>query len=364
MRHMPYEPTVPFTIDPNDSVAAVLKKMEKISFQGRNLGTALTVWEQMLQDDCTIWLGLSGAMTAGGMRRIVTHLIQNRYIDVLVSTGANLFHDIYESLGRVHYIGDPHEDDVKLREERMDRVYDTYCDEVEFRWLDKLILKWSKEHFDADERYTTREFMHKLGELVAGEEHEDGMVTAAYKAGIPIFCPAIADSSLGIALAAENAVSKILFSLDIIRDVEETALIFDQSPESGVIYIGGGTPKNFIQQASVIYDHFERGHKYAVQFTTDAPHWGGLSGCTFEEAQSWGKIHPQARMVSVHTDATIALPMITTGLVHRCGDSVGQRRKPAFAMGRNLGINGRTLADVRFGAAAAAAKVAEATATN
>jgi len=134
-------------------------------------------------------------------------------------------------------------------------------------------------------------------------------------------------------------------------------LIFDQSNETGVIYIGGGTPKNFIQQASVIYDHFERGHKYAVQFTADAPHWGGLSGCTFEEAQSWGKIHKQARMVSVHVDATIAMPIVTTALAQSRPDPAASRRKPEFGLGRNLSINGKTLADVRFGAAAAAAKI-------
>ncbi|HUU45535.1 MAG TPA: deoxyhypusine synthase family protein [Acidobacteriota bacterium] len=356
MRHMPYESTVPFAIDPNDTVADVLRKMEKISFQGRNLGAALSVWEQMLGDDCTIWLGLSGAMTAGGMRRIVTHLIQNRYIDVLVSTGANLFHDIYESLGRVHYIGSPHEDDVKLRDERMDRVYDTYCDEIEFRWLDSQILAWSKEHFQPDQKYTTREFIHKLGEIVSAGEHEEGMVTAAYKAGIPIFCPAIADSSLGIALASENSRNKVYFTLDLIRDVEETALIFDQSRETGVIYVGGGTPKNFIQQSSVVYGHFDRGHKYALQFTADAPHWGGLSGCTFREAQSWGKIHPKAHMVSVHVDATIALPIVATGVTQACGDIAAKRQKPRFELGRNLSINGKTLADVQYGAAASSAK--------
>lgn len=361
MRHMPYEPTVPFTIDPNDTVADALRKMERISFQGRNMGKALAVWEQMLEDDCTIWLGLSGAMTAGGMRRVVTHLIQNRYIDVLVSTGANLFHDIYESLGRVHYIGSPHEDDVRLRQERMDRVYDTYCDEVEFRWLDRQILDWSKEHFDPGQKYSTREFIHKLGEIISAGEHDEGMVTAAYKAGIPVFCPAIADSSLGIALASESAVDKVYFTLDLIRDVEETALVFDQSRETGVVYVGGGTPKNFIQQSSVVYGHFDRGHRYALQFTVDAPHWGGLSGCTFTEAQSWGKIHPKARMVSVHVDATIALPLVATGLTQACSHLVAKRKKPEFVLGRELSINGRTMADVRRGAAAAAAKTASTT---
>jgi deoxyhypusine synthase len=321
--------------------------MQKISFQGRNLGTAADVWRQMLGDDCTIWLGLSGALSAGGMRRIVTYLIQNRFIDVLVSTGANLFHDVYESLGRVHYIGSPHEDDVKLREERMDRVYDTYADEMEFRWLDRYILDWSFEHFDTNDKYTTREYFHDLGKHVAGVDHEEGIVSAAYKAGVPIFCPAIADSSYGIALADFTDERKC-FTFDVIRDVEETALIHSQSPETGVVYFGGGTPKNFIQQSSVVFDMYERGHKYAIQFTADAPHWGGLSGCTFAEAQSWGKIQPRARMVTVHVDATIALPIVATALAQSASDTAAKRQRLDMTLGeRTLKIAGKDITALR-----------------
>ena len=347
MRQVPYSPTIPFTVDKSDNVAAVLEKMQSISFQGRNLGRALDVWKQMLaDDDCAIWLGLSGAMTAAGMRRIVAYLIEHHYIDVLVSTGANLFHDVYESMGRFHYIGSPDEDDMKLREERMDRVYDTYADEVEFRWLDKWVLKWGSTHFDLSKSYTTREFFHELGKTVSAQEHDEGIVTAAYKAGVPIYCPAVADSSYGIALASFVDERKH-FSFDVVRDIEETALIFDRSPDTGVVYIGGGTPKNFIQQSSVIFDQFDRGHKYALQFTADAPHWGGLSGCTFSEAKSWGKIHPQARMLSVHVDATIALPLIATGLAQSASDLAAKRKRPSFDLGRTLKVNGQTAQEMR-----------------
>jgi deoxyhypusine synthase len=347
MRKMPYAPTVPFTVDPADSVADVLSKMEKISFQGRNLGAAADTWRQMLGDNCTIWFGLSGALSAGGMRRVVTYLIQNRFIDVLVSTGANLFHDVYESLGRVHYIGSPHEDDIKLREERMDRVYDTYADELEFRWLDRWVLEWTHQHFDFSNAYTTREYFHELGKHVSGQEHEEGIVTAAYKAGVPIFCPAIADSSYGIALA-DYLNDRERFRFDLIRDVEETALIYCQSPETGVVYCGGGTPKNFIQQSSVIFDAYERGHKYAVQFTADAPHWGGLSGCTFAEAKSWGKIHPKARMVTVHVDATIALPIVATALAQSATELVAKRQRPDWKLDeRVLTVGGKSVNDLR-----------------
>ena len=346
MRHVPYPPTDPFRVDPGDDVATVLDKMRHISFQGRNLGAALDIWRQMLADECTIWFGLSGAMSAGGMRRIVSYLIKNHYIDVLVSTGANLFHDVYETLGRHHYIGSPGDDDVELRELRMDRVYDTYADEVEFRWLDRWILNWAHAEFDPSERVTTREFFRRLGAHLTSEKKDDGIVTSAYEAGVPIFCPAIADSSYGIALA-DCLETRERFAFDMVRDVEETALIFAASSETAVIYCGGGTPKNYIQQSSVIFDQYDRGHKYAIQFTADAPHWGGLSGCTFSEAKSWGKIQAQARLMSVYVDATIALPMIATGLSQSAGDLAAERKRPAITHETQLVVNGLTISGLR-----------------
>jgi deoxyhypusine synthase len=236
---------------------------------------------------------------------------------------------------------------MKLREERMDRVYDTYADEVEFRWLDKWLLRWTTEHFDFNNAYTTREYFHELGKHVAGQEHEEGIVTAAYKAGVPIFCPAVADSSYGIALA-DYLEERKRFRFDLIRDVEETALIYCQSPETGVVYCGGGTPKNFIQQSSVVFDAYERGHKYAIQFTADAPHWGGLSGCTFAEAKSWGKIHPRARMVSVHVDATIAMPIVVTALAQSAAEPAANRQRIDWQLGeRTLTVGGKTTGMLR-----------------
>ncbi len=340
-----YPPTEPFTVNPDDSVADVLNKMRKISFQGRSLGQAFDIWQQMLADRCTIWLGLSGAMTAGGFRNIVSYLIKNRMIDVLVSTGANLFHDIYESLGSPHFLGDPAEDDLKLREAHLDRVYDTYLDEDIFRVIDRWILDWA--HTELENRpYTSREFLYEIGRSLSGIAKEDGILTSAYRAGVPIYCPAIADSSFGIALAGRK--KKILppFQFNLIRDVEETAMIFEFSAETGVIYIGGGTPKNFIQQSAVIVDREDYfGHKYALQITADAAHWGGLSGCTFSEAKSWGKIHPRARMTSVRADATIAFPILATGVADTARHVIEKRNKPVFEQGSDLGFAGHTLSD-------------------
>jgi len=340
----PYPPTEPFTVNPDDSVADVLTKMQKISFQGRSLGEAFDIWQQMLADDCTIWLGLSGAMTAGGMRKMVSYLIEHRLIDVLVSTGANLFHDIYESLGTPHLLGDPEEDDIKLREQHLDRVYDTYLDEDVFRVIDRWLMDWAYARLE-HRPYTSREFLYELGYILSELAREDGILTTAYKAGVPIYCPAIADSSFGIALAGRKEKKLPPFQFNLIRDVEETAMIFEYAKETGVIYIGGGTPKNFIQQAAVVVDRAEyEGHKYAIQVTADAAHWGGLSGCTFSEAKSWGKIHPRARMTSVRADATIAFPILTTAIAAAGKSQAETRRRPTFKHGVELEYNGHTVA--------------------
>src|SRR5919106_6684203 len=125
-------PIEPFTVDGGLTADQLIARMERISFQGRNLATAHRVWQRMLEDDVTIFLGMAGALSAGGLRLIVAHLIANRYVDCLVSTGANLYHDLHETRGRHHYIGSPRENDAVLQADRIDRVYDTYASEDEF----------------------------------------------------------------------------------------------------------------------------------------------------------------------------------------------------------------------------------------
>ena len=334
-------PTRPVTVDEDKTVAGLLEKMRGSSFQGRNLADAFQIWKSMLQDECTILMGMSGAMIPAGMRRLVVWLIQNRAIDCLVSTGAQFFHDIHESLGRLHYQSSPVVDDVLLAENLVDRMYDTLADEAEFREEDEWVGQFASR-LDQSRAYTTREFLYLLGEEVSKHAKEEGMVTAAYRAGIPLYCPAIADSSIGIGIAQNRYFGRNSFMFDVIQDVVETSLITARSPNTGVVYFGGGTPKNFIQQAEVTAIMMKKdvaGHKYALQVVTDAPHWGGLSGCTFEEAQSWGKIAKDARMVSCHCDATIGMPLLVTAL-SQYPELFENRRRPSFQMGRDF--------DVRF----------------
>jgi deoxyhypusine synthase len=320
-------PTRPLEIENIKDVAQLLEKMSGISFQGRNLSTALSVWKEMLKKNVVIFLGLSGAMIPGGLRRILVYLIKNRLIDCLVSTGANLFHDLHESLGKYHYLGDHLTNDLKLRKAGIDRIYDTFALEKEFRKTDSYIRDFAYD-LDLTRPYGTREFLYLLGERLSKEMKKEGILTSAYKAKVPIYCPAISDSSVGIALATHYKRNRFLF--DVIKDVEEMALIVMRSKATGVIYVGGGTPKNFIQQAEITASIMKNaevpGHKYAIQITTDAPQWGNLSGCTFQEAQSWGKIHKKARTVTVYCDATIALPFLVTALAQTLGNSFKRQR--------------------------------------
>src|SRR5206468_5658645 len=136
-------PIEPFTVDAGLTADQILARMERISFQGRNLATALHIWHKMLRDDVTIFFGMAGALSAGGLRLIVAHLIMNRYVDCLVSTGANLYQDLHEARGQRHYLGSPHADDAALAEDRIDRVYDTYASEEEFISNDNWIATYA-----------------------------------------------------------------------------------------------------------------------------------------------------------------------------------------------------------------------------
>src|SRR6266481_6147131 len=148
-------PIEPFAVEAGLTADEILSRMERISFQGRNLATAQRVWQKMLEDDVTIFLGMAGALSAGGLRMIVAHLITNRYVDCLVSTGANLYHDLHETRGQRHYVGSPNEDDAALADERIDRVYDTYASEEEFISNDNWIADFAST-LEA-RLYTTRE---------------------------------------------------------------------------------------------------------------------------------------------------------------------------------------------------------------
>ncbi len=334
-------PTRPFEPTGARSVSLILERMQGTAFQGKQLGLAFEVWKKMMADHCTIMMGLSGAMVPAGMRQLVVRMIEHRLIDCLVATGANFFHDLHETLGHYHFQGSPHMDDVLLAENMVDRMYDVLADEEQFRGHDMWIGRFAAS-LDQSRPYTTREFLYLLGRDLSKRASQDGILTAAAKAGVPLYCPAIGDSSIGIGIACHRSTTGNSFTFDIVGDVIETAAIAGSRPASGVIYFGGGTPKNFVQQTEVtglIINSGVSGHKYALQCVTDAPHWGGLSGCTFEEAQSWGKIAKDATMVTCHCDSTIAMPLLVSAMLEQ-EELLASRKAPRFTLEGELAVEG------------------------
>jgi deoxyhypusine synthase len=298
------------------SISELLDSMLNTGFQGRKLAESVQAWYNMLREDkITIFMGLTGAMVPAGMRKIISYMIQQRMIDCLVSTGANMFHDCHEALGMKHYVGSHLADDEKLYEQGVDRIYDVFAVEEEFRNTDHLISDFAKTLGNSS--YSSREFMHLLGmEIARRGGDEDSIVVCAYRHNVPIFIPALCDSSIGIGLVIARRQGHAV-NVDQIKDVDEITQMVENSEKTGVVYVGGGVPKNFIQQTEVIASIMGTdigGHDYAIQYTTDAPHWGGLSGCTFDEAVSWGKVAKKAKKVQVFVDATIALPIVAHAL--------------------------------------------------
>ena len=337
-RHFTQHPTIPMDVK-HRSVSEITKAMTFTGFQGRKLGESVEAWYQMLnEDEITIMMGLSGAMVPAGMRGIITYLIKNRMIDCLVSTGANIFHDIHESLNKKHYIGTHLADDATLFKHGIDRIHDVFAIEEEFREADRLIGNFGSS-LDGNKTYSSREFISLLGARVkelAGSS--DSIIVSAYENDVPIFIPALTDSSIGIGLVyARRKGHQVI--VDQIKDADEITRMVEQSTKTGVVYVGGGVPKNFIQQTEVIASlmgNDVEGHDYAIQYTTDAPHWGGLSGCTFDEAVSWGKVSSAARKVQVFVDATIALPIVVHALAERMEGM--ERKGPEFLWEHENGL--------------------------
>lgn len=343
-------PIEPFSTEPGLSADALLQRMERISFQGRNLALARRVWEQMLAGDVTIFLGLAGALSAGGLRLVVADLIMRRAVDCVVTTGANLYHDLHETRGRHHFVGSPRENDSILQQARIDRVYDTYADEDEFadndEWISEFALSLERRP------HTSRELISRLGERLWRDSQRHGILTAAHRAGVPVFCPAIADSSIGMGLAQARHREADAASVDVIGDIIESANVVLHHARTASVVLGGGTPKNFINQASVeaeYYDPTVTGHLYAMQIVTDVPHFGGASGSSLHEAESWGKVAGDAEKVTVQADATLALPLLATALFESAGEALATRRTSTFEPGgRILIMNGRELSSARF----------------
>ncbi len=308
----------------------LVEAWSRTSIQSRSISECAHVYKNMISDPArpTIFLGLSGALIAGGLRKVIRDLIAAGFVDVLVSTGAIVYQDMYQAQGYKHYMGTPKADDAVLHDLYIDRIYDAYVDEVGFVETDDVIAGISASL--PAKKYSTRQFMRELGLKAMADPNS--IIGTAAKVGVPIFVPAIADSSIGIGLAglyrAAKKAKRPLMQLDTIQDNFEIAQIVLQSKKTGSIYIGGGVPKNYINDAAVMLD-YTPGHAYVFQVTTDAPHWGGLTGSTLDEAKSWGKVSKKATRATAYVEATVGLPLIA-GYVLQSPELTSERKRLDF----------------------------------
>ncbi len=313
------------------SLFDLVQAFQNTSFQSRNVFKCFEVFRKMLGDPaCVIFLGLSGAMIPGGMRKVIRDMIEMKLVDVIVSTGANIFHDLFESFGYRHYVGSGEGDDDALRKHRIVRVYDALMDDREINQVIHLLSKVPEEL--GKRVVSSRQYLEVLGECI---KDEGSILKAASQWGVPIFVPALSDSSIGIGLTflhSQKKSSSEGIIIDQIRDSYEIAQLKRMAAVTGAIYIGGGVPKNYIQQLGPVSELLfkaESGHRYAFQITTDDPKWGGLSGCTFEEAKSWGKIEKGSAHAAVYIDATIGLPLLV-GAILQEGKVYRKRKRRRF----------------------------------
>lgn len=311
------------------SIEDLVKAFAESSIQARNIGACAQVWEKMLTDPDrpTILLGIAGPLIAGGLRKVIRDLIHYGLVDVVVSTGAILYQDVYQSKGFKHFRGDPEADDTVLRDLYIDRIYDTYVDEDLFWRLDCWIGSFANS-LPAG-KYSSRQFLQELGKAL---DDENSILATAYRRGVPVFAPALNDSSIGIGLTEHFhrclREGKPGITIDSIQDNYELTQIVVQSPATSAIYIAGGVPKNFINDSvvmSYIFGKDTGGHRYAFQLTTDVPHWGGLSGSTLSEATSWGKVSKKATHAMAFVEPSVSLPLVA-GYVMKKG--LGRKRQP------------------------------------
>jgi len=303
-----------------------------LAYNGGRLQKACRLFaERMLRDDVTVGLSLSGALTPAGVgRSCIIPLIQSGFVDWIASTGANLYHDTHYGLGMSLHRGSHEVDDAQLRREGVIRIYDVLFDYNVLLDTDNYLRAVMAEK-PFDKEMGTAELHYLLGKYLAAREKEMGVedtcvLTVAYRAGVPCFVSSPGDSSIGMNIA-ELAMRGVGPRVDVSRDVNETAGIVyaakQNDGKSGVLMLGGGSPKNFVLQTEPqiqeILGLADRGHDYYVQVTDARPDTGGLSGATPAEAVSWGKVDPDklTDSVVVYADSTIAVPLLVAYAVSR-----------------------------------------------
>jgi deoxyhypusine synthase len=269
--------------------------------------------------DCSIFLTLAGSTSAAGCMNLYSDLVKYNMVDAIVATGASIIDmDFFEALGFKHYQGSQFQDDAELRNNYIDRIYDTYIDEEELQACDKTICDIANSL--ESRSYTSREFIKEIGKyLKTNAKKKNSLIEMAYDYDVPIFCPAFTDSSAGFGLVIHQEQNpKSHMTIDSIREFRELTEIKLQSKQSGLLMIGGGVPKNFVQDTVVCAELLGKKvdmHKYAVQITVADTRDGACSSSTLKEASSWGKVDITKEQM-VFAEATSVLPLIASDVYH------------------------------------------------
>ena len=299
----------------------IISSMEKMSFVSRETANAANIYNEMLKDkDCTIFLTLAGSTSAAGCMHIYRDMIRYNMVDAIVATGASIIDmDFFEALGFKHYQGSQFQDDNELRKNYIDRIYDTYIDENELQKCDKTICEIA-DKLDV-KSYTSREFIVEIGKYLKKNSKKKGsLIETAYDNNVPIFCPAFTDSSAGFGLVMHQEKNpEKHITIDSIREFRELTEIKIQSKGSGLFMIGGGVPKNFIQDTVICAELLGKDvdmHKYAIQITVADSRDGACSSSTLKEASSWGKVNTTKEQM-VFAEATSVLPLVISDAYHR-----------------------------------------------
>ena len=299
----------------------IIDSMSKMSFTSRDTANAAKIYNEMLADkDCAIFLTIAGSTSAAGCMNLYSDLIKYNMVDAIVATGASIIDmDFFEALGFKHYQGSQFQDDTVLRDNYIDRIYDTYINEEELQACDRTICDIANTL--EPRAYTSREFIKEIGKfLKKNAKKKNSLIEMAYDHNVPIFCPAFTDSSAGFGLVIHQEENpKNHLTIDSIREFRELTEIKLKSKQSGLLMIGGGVPKNFVQDTVVCAELLGKQadmHKYAIQITVADTRDGACSSSTLKEASSWGKVSV-TREQMVFAEATSVLPLIASDAYHR-----------------------------------------------
>lgn len=298
----------------------IVDAMSGMSFTARDTARATNIFNTMLEDkDCMVVLAIAGSTSAAGCMQVYVDMVKNKMVDVVVATGATIVDmDFFEAIGFKHYQGSPYADNQELRHLLIDRIYDTLIDEEEVTACDKTVQRIADQM--APGVYSSREFIREMGKyLVEHSKKKDSLIQAAYENDVPVFCPAFSDSSAGYGLVwhqVEHPQGHV--SIDSVKDFRELTELKMSAGETGILVIGGGTPKNFIQDTVTCALGLGKDvptHKYAIQITVADVRDGACSSSTFKEAASWGKINLENEQM-VYAEATSVLPLMMSHAYH------------------------------------------------